>query len=176
MSIIAIFLIAVSLSMDAFSLSLAYGTLGLSSKNSYIISINVGILHFLMPIIGTYFGTILLKILPFSPKLIAGLTLIGLGIEMLYSQSKDEIVKDLRGIFSIFLFSISVSIDSLLIGINLGITNTNIYLAATIFMLVSGLFTYLGLVLGKKINLALGNISTIIGGIILIILGLFYLK
>ena len=96
MSIIAIFLIAVSLSMDAFSLSLAYGTLGLSPKNNYIISISVGILHFLMPIIGTCFGIILLKNLPFSPKIIAGLTLIGLGIEMLYSQSKDEPVKDLH--------------------------------------------------------------------------------
>ena len=32
MNIILIFIIAVSLSMDAFSLSLAYGTLGLSKK------------------------------------------------------------------------------------------------------------------------------------------------
>ena len=176
MSIIAIFLVAISLSMDAFSLSLAYGTAGLSPKNRYIISISVGILHFLMPIIGTVFGTILLEILPFSPKIIAGLTLIGLGIEMLYSQKNDRIVKEMTSIFSMLLFSISVSIDSLVLGINLKITNTNIYLASTIFMLVSGLFTYLGLRLGKKINITFGNISTIIGGIILIILGLFYLN
>ena len=176
MSVLAIFLVAISLSMDAFSLSLAYGTVGLSSKNSYIISISVGILHFLMPIIGTIFGTILLKILPFSPKIIAGLTLIGLGIEMVYSQKNNDAVKEMTSIFSIILFSISVSIDSLVLGINLKLTNTNIYLASTIFMLVSGVFTYLGLKLGKKINIALGNISTIIGGIILIILGLFYLK
>ena len=104
MPIIAIFLIAVSLSMDAFSLSLAYGTLGLSSKNNCIISISVGILHFLMPIWGTVFGTILLEILPFSPKIIAGLTLIGLGIEMVYSQKNNGVVKEMTSIFSILLF------------------------------------------------------------------------
>ncbi len=176
MSIIVIFLVAISLSMDAFSLSLAYGMIGLTPKNNYIISISVGILHFLMPIIGIIFGTFLLKILPFSPQIIAGLTLIGLGIEMVYSQKNNEVVKEMTSIFSILLFALSVSIDSLVVGINLKLTNTNIYLASTIFMLVSGVFTYLGLKLGKKINIALGNISTIIGGIILIILGLFYLK
>ena len=39
-----IFIIAISLSMDAFSLALAYGTLNLNKKDIYKISITVGII------------------------------------------------------------------------------------------------------------------------------------
>ena len=54
--IFIILIIAVSLSMDTFSLSLAYGMLKL--KNSIIkqISITVGIFHFFMPLLGDFLG------------------------------------------------------------------------------------------------------------------------
>ena len=42
-------------------------------------------------------------------------------------------------------------------------------------MIVSLLFTYIGLVIGKKVNNIVGEISTIIGGIILLIVGLLYI-
>ena len=48
MNIILIFIIAISLSMDAFSLALAYGTISLSKKEINILSIVVGIYHFFM--------------------------------------------------------------------------------------------------------------------------------
>ena len=176
MSVLIILLVAVSLSMDAFSLSFAYGMMNFSSKKMLLISISVGIFHFFMPIIGIVFGRFLEGIMSFNVKLITVLVFIGLGIEMLLSVKNDKEINDLNGLLSIILFSLAVSIDSFLMGINLGINNTNIFLSPIIFMLISGLFTYIGLLLGKKINSILGNISTIIGGIILIILGLFYLK
>ena len=61
--IFIILIIAVSLSMDTFSLSLAYGMLKL--KNSIIkqISITVGIFHFFMPLLGDFFGEYILSII-----------------------------------------------------------------------------------------------------------------
>ena len=56
-----IFLIAIALSMDAFSLSLAYGTLGLTKKEVNKLSVIVGIYHFFMPLIGLFF--VILQIL-----------------------------------------------------------------------------------------------------------------
>ena len=58
MSIYIIFVIAVSLSMDAFSLSLAYGTLNLKKKYIKQLSLIVGIYHFFMPLIGLLIGKI----------------------------------------------------------------------------------------------------------------------
>ena len=49
MEIILLVIIAVTLSMDAFSLSLAYGTIGLDKKNIILLSCIVGIYHFIMP-------------------------------------------------------------------------------------------------------------------------------
>ena len=56
MSITIIFLIAVSLSMDAFSLSLAYGTLNVDKSKRILLSIIVGAYHFFMPILGMNVG------------------------------------------------------------------------------------------------------------------------
>lgn len=176
MSIFVIIILALSLSMDAFSLAFAYGAVHLPSKIECLVSISVGIMHFFMPIFGGVFGRIIVKFFGFSVNIIAGLIFIGLGLEMIFSMNNPEKLKELRGIVSIFLFSFSVSLDSFLIGINLSVSNVNMLLASFIFLVISSLCTYTGLKLGKKINIALGNYSTIIGGIILIILGLFYLN
>ena len=50
-----VLLIGVSLSMDAFSLALIYGTYGLSRRNEIILSIIVGLFHFFMPLVGLFF-------------------------------------------------------------------------------------------------------------------------
>ena len=68
MSILIILVIAISLSMDAFSLSLAYGTLNLKEKDIHALSFTVGIYHFIMPLFGIMVGTIILKFLPLNPK------------------------------------------------------------------------------------------------------------
>ncbi len=176
MSILVILIVAVSLSMDAFSLSLIYGTLNLDKKIERILSIIVGIFHFFMPILGLSIGNIIVKYIPMDISLITGLIFIGLGVEMILSVKKEEEIKELNSFIPLFFFALAVSIDSFLVGINLGINKTNIILASTIFMIVSSIFTYIGLKMGKRITNLIGNISIILGGIILIILGLFYLK
>ena len=63
MSIIMVIVIAVSLSMDAFSLSLAYGTLNLEKSQIRLLSLIVGLYHFFMPLLGMWVGTKILNIL-----------------------------------------------------------------------------------------------------------------
>ena len=58
---LAILVIAVSLSMDAFSLSLVYGTLNLEKKTIILQSLIVGLFHFFMPRIGIYVGDKIFK-------------------------------------------------------------------------------------------------------------------
>ena len=53
-------IIGISLSMDAFSLALIYGTQSISKKNKIILSIIVGIYHFVMPLLGVFLGNIIL--------------------------------------------------------------------------------------------------------------------
>jgi len=52
MELLSIIIVAISLSMDAFSLALAYVTLGLGPKMLFKISLSVGLFHFFMPLLG----------------------------------------------------------------------------------------------------------------------------
>ena len=175
MNILIIIVIAVSLSMDAFSLSLAYGTLNLSNKNINQLSIIVGLYHFFMPILGMLIGKIIFNYLPIQPNLIVFIVLVIIGIQMLIeSFKKDDKVKIMTFI-ELLLFGLAVSIDSFSVGIGLKGISNNYILAALIFSITSFVFTYIGLHLGKKINNLVGNISTFLGGITLIIIGILFL-
>ena len=175
MHILLIMTIAVSLSMDAFSLALAYGTLNLNKKDIISLSIIVGIYHFFMPLIGNGIGTLFLKVFPIEPKLIVFIVLVFIGIQMLIETIKgEEDVKKLA-FLEMLLFGLAVSLDSFSVGIGLQSISNKYVLCMCIFSLSSLLFTYLGLILGKKINSIIGKISTILGGLVLIIIGFIYL-
>ena len=84
MSIIMVIVIAVSLSMDAFSLSLAYGTLNLEKSQIRLLSLIVGLYHFFMPLLGMWVGTKILNILPINPNTIVFIVLFFIGIQMIF--------------------------------------------------------------------------------------------
>lgn len=175
MSLFVIFILAVGLSMDAFSLAMIYGTLDLKSNMRKLMSIMVGIFHFFMPILGYQIGELILKVIKVNPDILVGIIFIILGMEMLLSLKKEEKVKMLTGILSVIFFAFTVSIDSFSIGIGFGVANISMLLPCIIFSLTSAIFTYLGVILGKKLSDRFGSITTLIGSIVLVVLGISYL-
>lgn len=173
MNLFLVILIAVSLSMDAFSLSLAYGTLGMSGKDKKILSLITGVFHFFMPLLGLLIGSIILDFIKIDPDIIVMVILSFIGIEMIISSFKDEEVKLMR-LSDFFLFAFAVSIDSFSVGITLTEVNKNIFISPLVFAFTSCFFTFIGLSLGNKIKRLVGKLSTIIGGIILIVIGVSY--
>lgn len=175
MKIVTILLIAISLSMDAFSLALIYGTEGINKKNKILLSVVVGTYHFIMPIIGLTIGNIITSKIIVNTNILVGIILSLIAIEMIISSFKEKKEKFLLTIPGYLLFGLSVSIDSLTTGIGLsGITEKYI-LSSIIFALTSLIFTYLGLNLGDKLNKKYGKISTLIGGTILLLIGILYI-
>lgn len=175
MSLLIIVIISVSLSMDAFSLSLAYGTLGLNKNKILQLSVIVGIYHFIMPILGMLIGGKLLKFLPIRPIWIVFFILTLIGIQMIIESFKEEKKVSNMGLIELLMFGFAVSIDSFSVGIGLEAISNNYFLCSFCFSLSSFSFTYLGLILGKKINSLIGKISTILGGSVLILIGIIYL-
>ena len=174
MSILVVFIIAVSLSMDAFSLSLAYGTLNLEKKYMNLLSIIVGIYHFFMPLIGLCVGSTVLSIIKINPNIIVFLVLVFIGIQMIIDSFKSDKLIKLVKLKDLLLFGFAVSIDSFSVGIGLNTITDNYLLSVTMFSLSSFTFTYIGLLLGKKISEIIGKLATIIGGIVLIVIGIIY--
>jgi len=168
-------LVGISLSMDAFSLSLIYGTQNISNRSKALLSIVVGVYHFFMPLLGLFLGNFITSFLIFNVNILVSIIFLIIGIEMIVSSLKDKEDKLFLTIPGFFIFGFSVSIDSFTTGIGLNVINSNYIEVSIIFCLVSCGFTYIGLFLGNKLKSYFGKISTIIGGIILIILGIFYL-
>lgn len=167
-----IFLIAISLSMDTFSLSIIYGTLGLDKKKMYTLSLIVGIFHFFMPFFGSIIGSFVLEKLPIKPDIIAGVIFIIISIEMV---TQKESTFDLKNIWMLFLFALTVSLDSFSVGIGISLIIENHILAYFTFFIVSMFFTFIGLRFGKYLSKKLGSRASLLGGLILGILGAFYI-
>lgn len=174
-SFISVIMIAIGLSMDAFSLAILYGTLNFSKRKTLILAACVGVFHFFMPLFGNAIGLKVLKILPVSSNIVVGIIFMILSIQMLISVFKEEEIVDLRGLDSIVLFAFTVSIDSFSVGIGLSTICDNKLLAVSVFSLTSFFFTYLGIAIGGSLTNKFGKISTLFGSIVLLCLSLVYL-
>ena len=168
------FFIGISLSVDAFSLSLVLGSIIKKKNNITLFPIIVGIFHFIMTNIGNKIGYLLSKIAKLPFKKITGIIFIYLAIETFQNKNTDEEIKDFS-LFKQICVAFLVSIDSILVGLAYGIKKESIILAATIFLVESSFFTYLGIKIGDKIQKKIDNYSIYCGTIILLLIGGYYL-
>lgn len=168
MEIITLIIIGLSLSIDAFTLSLAYGLLSVSKRKIILTSLTVGVFHFIMPIIGYSLGNAIENYIKIDSKLILIIVLSLILIEMIKSINETEKETNLSFI-NILSFAFLVSLDSLTLGLGLNYITNNIFLASTIFMTLSSTFTYLGFTLGKCITKNIGKYAKILGILIILI-------
>lgn len=174
MKILTLFLIGISLSIDAFSMSLAYGLIGIKKKDMFLSSLIVGLFHFFMPLLGSIIGSKLLNTFKINPKYLIIIIIILLLIEMIKSINEEEkqINMNILGMIS---FAFLVSLDSFTVGMGIYyITDTPIY-ASIVFATVSASFTLLGYILGKYVSSKFEKISKYIGIFILIVLLIYFL-
>ena len=174
-SFFTIILIGISLSMDAFSLALIYGMNGIKKRKIFLLSLFVGIFHFFMPIIGMIVSNLVVSKFVINLSYLISFIFLVIGIEMIISSYRLKEFDLLDNIGNYFLFSFSVSIDSFTVGLGMIAISSNYIFVSFVFMICSFIFTYIGLFFGNRLNNKLGNISTIIGGIVLLLLSFYYL-
>ena len=171
--ILTILLIAIALSMDTFSFALSLGTANIEIKKGMLLSIIIGIMHFIMPLLGMAIGKFLLSILRVEHDFFLGIIFLILSFKMIYDffVEHDEHIK--MSIIGMLIISISVSYDAFTTGIGLYAITSRIILSTSIFMIVSYLFTITGILLGKYVNKKIGKISSIIGVLILLFIAIY---
>ena len=172
MKIISLIIIGLSLSIDAFTLSLAYGLLNIPRRKIILTSLSVGIFHFVMPLLGALIGDVLINIIHVNSKYILITVLIIIFIEMIKSLKETTEEHELS-LINILIFSSLVSFDSFSIGIGLKYITENIFLGSIVFSILSCSFTYLGFKLGKYLTNKSEKRAKIFG-IILILLTILY--
>jgi putative Mn2+ efflux pump MntP len=73
---------------------------------------------------------------------------------------------------TLVMLSIATSIDALAVGLSLAMLQVNVLGAALLIGVVSAVFSFVGLLVGKQLGLRFGKVMEVIGGLILIGIGL----
>ena len=174
MNLLEILLISISVSLDAFAVSICKGLSfkKFSLKKAIIIGLYFGIFQAVMPLIGYFLGVTFNNFIDsFDHYLVFGLLLF-IGINMIIeSFKKCDAKNDSIAFKSMILLALATSIDALAIGVTFAFLKVNL---AYVFLI--GLTTFLFSVIGVKIGNVFGNkyenISKLLGGITLILIGL----
>ena len=172
-------LLGIGLAMDAFSVSLANG-LGEPRMKTRKMCVIAGVFAFfqcLMPLAGWLCVHTIAKCFKifekFIPWIALGLLLF-IGIKMLIDgiKHKDDEAPALT-FGALIIQGIATSIDALSVGFTIAEYNFTMALVESlIIMLVTFMICFTGIFLGKKFGTKLSNKATIVGGIILIVIGL----
>lgn len=175
MSLAAIFLIALSMAMDAFAVSLCSGVkIGPGPRPVFRIAFHFGLFQALLPIFGWMFGNTIEPLVKDFDHWVAFGLLAFVGFRMMRSGlSKDggEIIKDPSRGWTMVMLSIAVSIDALAIGLSLALLDVTIWTPALVIGLVTGVLSLIGLRMGNGFGKRYGKPIEVLGGLILVGIG-----
>jgi len=170
---ITLMIMAFALGMDAFSVGLGMGMIPIRLKQILKIGITIGIFHVLMPLLGMVAGRFLSEQFGEVAALLGGGLLLLLGVQMIWSSFKEEEESRFAPVgLGLLLFALGVSIDSFSVGLTLGIYGAKTVLVLICFGVGACILTWLGLLLGRKVQGWLGTYSEALGGGILLAFGI----
>lgn len=181
MGIVELFLIAVGLSMDAFAVSVCKG-LGMKRINfkvAVVLALFFGGFQALMPVIGWALGSQFLWLISPIDHWIAFILLAIIGGKMLWEAFRDD--EDDSGDSSdanvidlgeYLMLAIATSIDALAMGISFAALSVNIVAAASFIGVITFVLTVAGVAVGHFFGARYEKPATIVGGVVLILIGL----
>ncbi len=180
MELLSIFLIAIGLSMDSLTVSMAAAAT-CKKKSTFVFlrfSFTLGFIQAVCTIAGWAAGAELTNYFQAYDHWIAFGLLLIIGGKMLYegikhkdSEQKPEI--NMNNFFVVTGLGIATSIDAAVVGVSLSFAGLNIWVTSLIIFVVTFIFSYFGLFSGDFISRKLKRFSVeIIGGLFLIGIGI----
>ncbi len=174
MGLAELLLLAVSLAMDAFAVSIC-GSMVLAPENrtkgALRFGIWFGVFQALMPLFG-YAGAVSFKeYITEYDHWIAFILLAYLGYNMIKEASESCSVKKSYTTKEMFVLAVATSIDALAVGISLAFLDTNIWLAVALIGIVTFAIAAFGGLAGFKLGSAVGARANVFGGVVLVLIG-----
>ena len=179
MGIIELLLIAVSMSMDAFAVSICKGLSVRRVEPKHVLSVGLwfGGFQGLMPVIGFALTALFAGYIEAVSSYIAFVLLAFIGGNMIREAlSKDEEeVDDSFAIRTMLTLAIATSIDALAVGVTLRLQGANILLAAPMIAVTTGVLSPIGLRVGNVFGAKYKSKAELVGGLVLVGLGVKFL-
>ncbi len=183
MTFTELFLIAVSLSMDAFAVATCKGlsVKKIQFKHYIITGLYFGVFQALMPFLGYLAGCSFSKIISKFDYIVSFILLAVIGINMIreaFEDEEDECSNDF-GFKAMLPFALATSIDALAVGVTFapcssltGSFTTNIFVKIALIGITTFILSAIGVKVGNIFGTKYKKKAEVAGGIVLVLLGL----
>ena len=175
MGIAALFIMAVGLAMDAFSVSIC-GSLALAPSSRFAGAVKFGawfgLFQFLMPVIGFWTASWAVEYIEAYDHWIAFFLLLYIGINMIREAGEEAEVIESYSVKRMFLLAVATSIDALAVGVSFAVLDVNIWTSSLLIGVVTFFISFLGGTVGFKLGEHFRSHATRAGGLILCLIGL----
>lgn len=177
MSVLSYVLLGVSLSMDAFAIAVSYGVSlpDMRRKQATIIALYFGGFQAGMTLLGWLLGSTVSVYISAVDHWVAFGLLAFIGLKMIVDAVKASREEHKPAVFShklLMTMSVATSIDALAVGISLAIVAASIAVGSAIIGVTTFLLSFAGAIFGKRLGVAFGSKATIVGGVVLVLIGL----
>jgi putative Mn2+ efflux pump MntP len=170
------FMIAISLAMDAFAVSLGVGTTGRANhaRPVFRLAFHLGLFQGLFTFLGWLAGSNIATLISGVDHWIALGLLSIVGGRMIRSgldqHADSDRVDPSRGL-SLVIVSVATSIDAMAVGLSLGMLQAKILSASLIIGIVTFGLSLFGMLTGNRLGLRFGKRMEVLGGLLLIGIG-----
>lgn len=175
MSIFSNTIIAVSMSADAFAVSLGKGMAMQKPKLAHAMRIGLifGGVETVTPILGWLLGMMAGGLIASIDHWVAFAILVLIGAKMMYEGFHHAEVerKESHRLGMLVLTAIGTSIDAMAVGATFALLNVNIWMMAAMIGTATFVMTTLGIMIGHYVGTKAGARAEILGGLCLIAIG-----
>jgi len=172
--VLALLLVAASLSMSNFAASIAIGLSGVDHVLRVRIALAFGLFEAGMPVIGLLIGRQLSGTLGAQAHWVAGGVLAAVGVYTILgaigSDGGQPVPAD-AGLARLLVLAAGLSVDNLIVGFALGTYDVSVVLAIALITTLSVGFSLIGLELGARLGARIEHLSELLGGVVLVAVG-----
>ena len=175
MNFIELLLIAVSMSMDAFAVSICKGlsVKKVTPKQCLAVGGWFGGFQGMMPVLGFVLTSLFASLITSISHWIAFVLLLFIGGNMIREALDKEVeeVDDSFSFMTMLTLAVATSIDALAMGVTLNLSGANIWVAAPMIAVTTAILSPIGLKVGNVFGAKYKNKAEFVGGVVLVGLG-----
>jgi len=169
-------LLALSLALDAFAVSIAAGlaVAPVTLRHTFRMAFHFGLFQFLMPVLGWFVGSQVADyVQPWDHWVAFGLlSFIGgkMFREARREKNPNSRIDPTRG-WSLVLLSLATSIDALAVGLVMALSGVSVWFPGAVIGVVATTLSAVGIVFGGRLGTRWGQRAEVAGGCVLVAIG-----
>jgi putative Mn2+ efflux pump MntP len=178
MNLFSMVLIGLAMSTDAFAAAIGKGAAMTRPRLPQALRVGLvfGVVEAITPVLGWLLGTATSRFIDAWDHWIAFGLLAALGLHMIWQalRLEDEDAKaddDHGNLFKLAVAGLATSIDAMAVGVGLAFADVPIGLVAVVIGLCTFVMVTIGVMLGRALGVMMGKRAEIAGGVILIAVG-----